>query len=251
MSAGRLTLLSALTIVALGPAAAGDFGRPDPSLLDGLIPRQFWTGPVTGYSNYPLTDAEEELRDRAYVLIRPEAPRGTWNVWVAEFYFTQLLPPSATHFDHTAYGRMLLWTPGRSEASQYNRLLDDMAGDGALIGPFVAVACQVGDLDTKRTRSLDYVGELTPAEAKNALGRVKENRMVTAWVQRALHHRVGSYRYALERLVIAVPSPLAIEAERVLTRLDNAVLAADAPLAQCGGEAIAVAAPIERPLVTK
>ncbi len=248
MDVRKLTLVSAITIVALGPVAAGDFGRPEPSLLDGLIPRQFWKGPVTGYSNYPLTDAEEDLRDRAYVLIRPNAPRGAWNVWVAEFYFTQLLPPSATYFDHTAYGRMLLWTPGRSEASQYNRLLDDMASDGQLLGPFVAVACQVGDLDGKRVRSLDYVGELSPAEEKNALGRVKENRMATAWVQRALHQRVGSYRYALERLVIAVPSPLAIEAERALARLDNAVLAADAPLTRCTGEAIAVATP---PLVTK
>src|SRR6185369_10371049 len=67
------------------PAAtrAGDFGRPKPSLLEGLIPRQFWQGPVTGYSGAPLTDLEIELRDRSYVLIRPNEPRGNWNIYIA------------------------------------------------------------------------------------------------------------------------------------------------------------------------
>jgi len=234
-----------------GLAHAGDFGRPSPSLLDGLIPRQFWKGPITGYSSFPITDLEEQLRDRSYALIRPNEPRGSWNVYIAGFQLAHLFPPDIARYDHTEYARMLLWTPSRSEASLYNRLIEDMAADGQLTGPFVAVACAVADLDLKRERSLVYVGELTNDEVGNALGRIRENRIITAWVQRALHWRLASYRYALDRLVIAVPSGLAVEAERALTRFERIVIEADAPLARCAGAQILAALPPARAIVTK
>jgi hypothetical protein len=247
----RLRLICiALAIAAPGLASAGDFGRPKPSLLEGLIPKQFWKGPVTGYSSFPLTDLEEELRDRSYALIRPNEPRGRWNIYIAGFQIAHLLPPSFTDYDYTQYARMLLWTPARSEASSYNRLMEDMAGDGKLIGAFVPVACAVADLDLKRERSLAYVGELADGEIANAFGRIRENRMVTAWVHRALHWRLASYRHALERLVISVPSQLAVEAERALARFQMIVIEADPPLARCAGAEF-IAIPIAKAIVTK
>ena len=234
-----------------GLAFGGDFGRPSPSLLDGLIPRQFWKGPVTGYSSFPITDLEEQLRDRSYALIRPNEPRGSWNIYIAGFQLAHLFPPAIAYYDHTEYARMLLWTPSRSEASLYYRLIEDMAADGQLTGPFVAVACAVADLDLKRERSLAYVGELTNDEVGNAFGRIRENRIITAWVQRALHWRLASYRYALERLVIAVPSGLAVEAERALGRFERIVLEADAPLARCAGAQILAALPPARAIISK
>src|SRR5581483_1913086 len=66
-------------------AQAGDFGRPSPSLLDGLIPKQFFKGPVFPQSTSPITDLEEELRDRSYALIHPNEPRGNWNLYIAGF----------------------------------------------------------------------------------------------------------------------------------------------------------------------
>jgi hypothetical protein len=251
MRARRPTVCVAFAIAIAGSAHAGDFGRPRPSLLEGLIPQQFWKGPVTGYSGYPFTDLEVELRDRSYALIRPNEPRGKWNIYIAGFQIAHLLPPGFSSYDHTEYARMLLWTPARSEASSYYRLMEDMASDGRLIGPFVAVACAVADLDMKRERSLAYVNELADGEAGNAFGRIRENRMVTAWVQRALHWRVASYRHALERLVIAVPSQLAVETERALTRFQQIVLEADPALSRCA--AAEFAAPVQevRPIVTK
>jgi hypothetical protein len=253
MHVRRLTLCIALAIAAPAGTEAGDFGRPKPSLLEGLIPQQFWKGPVTGYSGFPLTDPEVELRDRSYVLIRPNQPRGNWNIYIAGFQIAGLLPPPFVYSDYTEYSRMLLWTPARSEASSYNRLIDDMGEDGKLTGPFVAVACAVADLDLKRERSLAYVGDLPDWQISDAFGRIRENRMVIAWVQRALHWRLASYRYALERLVIAVPSARAVEAERALTRFSAIVAQADPALAHCAGaefaappEAVAIA-----PLVTK
>ena len=147
--------------------------------------------------------------------------------------------------------RMLLWTPSRSEASRYNRLIEDMDADGQLTGPFVAVACAVADLDLKRERSLALCRRADrTTRVGNAFGRIRENRLVTAWVQRALHWRLASYRYALERFVIAVPSGLAVEAERALGRFQTIVLEADPPLARCAGAEFAAAAPA-RPIVSK
>jgi hypothetical protein len=183
------------------------------------------------------------------VLIRPNEPRGSWNIYIAGFQIAGAFPPAYVYTDYTEYSRMLLWTPARSEASSYNRLIDDMAQDGRLIAPFVAVACAVADLDSKRERSLAYVGSLAEWEVANSLGRIRENRLVTAWVHRALHWRRASYRYALERLVITIPSVLAVDAERALTRFEAIVAQADPALAHCEGaefQAIAVA-----PLVTK
>jgi hypothetical protein len=231
----RGAALSIALALAPGLAQAGDFGRPSPSLLEGLIPKQFWKGPVFPRSTYPLTDLEEQLRDRSYALIRPNEPRGNWNVYIAGFQIAHLLPPAFTYTDHTEYARMLLWTLSRSEASLYNRLMEDLDADGQLAGPFVAVACAVADLDAKRERSLLYVSELTEGETGNAIGRIRENRMITAWVQRALHWRLASYRYALERFVIAVPSGLAVESERALKRFERIGVEADVPLARCAG----------------
>jgi hypothetical protein len=248
----NLALAFALTIAGIGSASAadGDFGRPRPSFLDGLIPPQFWKGPVTGHSSYPLTDAENELRDRAYTLIRPSEPRVEFDVVIARYRTIQVFPPTAANFDRTAYGRNVLWMPGRSEGSQYNQLIGDMVSDAQLIAPFIAVACHVADMDAKRARSLAYVTELTADQRENALGRITENRLTVGWVRDALRQRVASYRYALEHLVIAMPSTRAIEAERTLTRFERAIDAADVPLAKCAGE-IVVAAPAPLPIVTK
>src|SRR4051794_1170673 len=171
MSLRRLVFCIALAIAARVSTQAGDFGRPKPSLLEGLIPQQFWKGPVTGYSNYPVTELELELRDRSYALIRPNEPRGNWNIYIAGFRITGAFPPAYVYTDHTEYALMLLSTPARSEASSYNRLIDDMGEDGKLTGPFVAVACAVADFDLKRERSLAYIGELSDWEVGNAFGR--------------------------------------------------------------------------------
>jgi hypothetical protein len=215
----------------------GDFGRPKPSLFEGLIPKQFWKGPVEPQSAFPLTDLEVELRDRSYALIRPNEPRGKWNVYIAEFQLAHMFPPEFDEpYDYTEYGRMLLQTLARSEASSYNRLIEDMAADGALVAPFVRVACTIYDLDIKRQQSLAYVTELTKDETTNAIGRMRENRLTTEWVRRSLYQRLGSYRYALERLVISVPSRLAVEAERMHKRFEAIVVHADPELARCAGE---------------
>ena len=45
------------------------------------------------------------------------------------------------------------------------------------------------------------------------------------WVKGSLQERAASYKIALERLVIAAPSPVAVEAERALTLLQQRIIA--------------------------
>ena len=94
-----------------------------------------------------------------------------------------------------------------------------MAADGELVGPFVAVACAVADMDRQ--------ARAQPRLCRRAVGRRDRATRSgasarTGWsppgCSARLHWRLASYRYALERLVIAVPSPLAVEAERALKR---------------------------------
>ena len=168
-----------------GLAFGGDFGRPSPSLPDGLIPRQFWKGPVTGYSSFPITDLEEQLRDRSYALIRPNEPRGSWNIYIAGFQLAHLFPPAIAYYDHTEYARMLLWTPSRSEASLYYRLIEDMAADGQLTGPFVAVACAVDRIAMGTAGRPGLAGPAAQAALAALAGAALDPDLVRIWAGQA------------------------------------------------------------------
>jgi hypothetical protein len=236
----------------LGAPRDGNFGRPGPSVFDGLLPNQLTLGPVTRVPGDPLTDAEEELRNRAYDLIRLPQRREEWKLILASARVAKLLPPSLLAFDRAAYGNMLVGLPFRSETGRYSRLLEDVIGDSMLIGPFMAVACLVFDMDAKRERSLPYVAGLTEGERADAEARVIENRLVVTWVERSLEQRAWSYRYAAERLVIASPSPMAIEAERAIDRLRAQIAGVEAYLTPCGGgTAVVLQASPPRRLITK
>ena len=58
-------------------------------------------------------------------------------------------------------------------------------------------------------------------ELANTVTRIRENDAIQRWVQESVHERVESYRIALERMVIAAPSPMAVDAERALTLLQQ------------------------------
>ena len=70
---------------------------------------------------------------------------------------------------------------------------------------------------------------MSPGEQINAVNRTQENRAIVAWVCRAVKARIVAYRFALERLVIAVPSPGAAEADRAIGLLQRQLAAS------CGG----------------
>lgn len=199
----------------------GDFGRVRPSLVTDDM--HAWVGAeaarsyVEPVSAFPLTDDERLLRDLAYPLIEPPYDRQRWYSVLNEYGLSGFFRRDWWFFDHTAYGIRLMESPFRSATGRYQQLVEDVRNDVVRIDRFFLAARRVLDLDRKRQKSFAYVNELSPPELANARARVMENILIIGWVQRSLAERCGSYRFALERLVIATPSQLAVEAERQIT----------------------------------
>ena len=209
-----------------------DFGRVRPSLQSDNI--HSWMGPaVTGHygeaeSAFRLTDDERLLRDLAYPLIEPPYERQRWYSVLNEYGLSGIFQPDWWRYDESAYAAEMFEVPARSTETYYSRLIDDIRNDIVRIPPFAVVARRVGDMDSRRDKSLRYISDLSPREHGNAIARIGENALIARWVHQSVSERIIAYRYALERLVISSPSRLAAEAERQLSlmriRLADAAL---------------------------
>jgi hypothetical protein len=209
-------------LIMIGGCANGDFGRVRPSLSNDGI--HDWIGrdaagvggPV---SDYPLTDDERLLRDLAYPLLEPPYDRNRWYSVLGEYGVRPTPGRNGLPDDRAAYWRHLDVDRRRSERSSYAQIMADARNDVVRIEPFFAAAWRVTDMDRKRLRSLDHVSHATTSEHRNAFARTRENAAIVGWVCRSLGDRTDTYRYALERLVLAMPSPTAVETERSLNLL--------------------------------
>jgi hypothetical protein len=222
VSVAGLTLI--LSSLALGGCSGGDFGRTREDFRNDDMHR--WIGgEVTGSvglrsSQFQLTDYERQLRDLAYPLIEPPHSRPAWKSVFGDY--RPIASPwrqGAPAFDRSAYGRMLIDEPHRSDASRYAQLIDDVRDDITRFEPFFAAAIRVLDLDRKRNASLGHVSELSPRERADAVARMEENTLIVQWVQQCLERRISSYHWALERLVIQAPDNMAADADRLITEL--------------------------------
>lgn len=241
-----------LLILTPGFAAAGDLGRADPNFWDGLFPKQLYLGPVAPlsfppadmpHSLYPLTDDEASLREQSFSILQPPQHREVWKTLMDSWVQATAFPLDILGADPYAYANMLIGMPFASEAGRYSRLIDDVGSDYLLLGPFMVTACRVVDMDARRAQSLTHVQAFTDYEINNALARNEENRTLIAGAELTLNDRVWSYRYAVNRLVIAVPSRLAVQAERAVERYAVQVAAIAPYLAKCIAP-VAVAPPI-------
>jgi len=203
-----------------------DFGRVRPSVLNNDDVHT-WMGPAAARGpgtnlawRHQLTEEERTLRDLAYPLIEPPYDRQQWYSVLGEIGVGSRPWP---YPDRSAYASRLFTTAYRSQTARYNRLIEDIRNDVVRIDPFFSSARYVAEMDRKREKALAYVSNLTAEERDNTLQRVAENRNIVRWVQGSLHERTESYRVALERMVIAAPSPIAVEAERSLTLLQQRI----------------------------
>jgi hypothetical protein len=209
-----------------GCGVKGDFGRVRPSLASDDI--HAWLGPAAlrrgggriYASKDQLTDDERLLRDLAYPLIDPPYDRNKWDSVLREFGYNRQDKPYPRPSE---YASRLLTTAYRSQTARYNRLIEDIRSDVIRLDPFFATAHYVVDMDIKREKSLAYVSNLTNDDRANALQRIAENRAIVRWVEGSLRERAAAYKIALERMVIAAPSPVAVEAERALTLLHQRI----------------------------
>ncbi len=171
-------------------------------------------------SRYPLTDDENELRDRAWRFLMPAKERVWFEAAIADLVRTRVLPVDLYPADRTAYHHALMSESFRSPASRYRQLSEDAFVDLKLIGPFAARASRVMAADRVRLGSLSHVRHVDEEQIHHALARVAENRCLIAWVRHETYGRLIAYRYALEHLVIEAPQGDAVGAERTLTSLE-------------------------------
>jgi hypothetical protein len=246
-------------LLLLGACSAnGDFDRVKPNLVSDDI--HDWVGrdaareagaPV---SQLPLTDEERTLRDVAYPLIEPPFDRARWYAIINEYGLTHR--DGWPKFTLGGYSARLMGEHYRSATARYDRLNNDIRDDVQRVPEFFAAARTVLDLDNKRAQSFAYASGLTRAEKGNATARIAENAFVVGWVQRAVADRSAAYCFALQRLVIATPNPMAVEVERSLTLL-NARIAENHVLTgrRFGPESVScgprVAAVVPGPIVSK
>jgi hypothetical protein len=209
--------LSAL-VVSANLATAGDFGRP--KYYFEAEPGAFIIGgdphaPEVVVPAFPWTDDERELRKLADGLVLPpdSPPVGFWG--------DRRIVAPASAVDPTAYAAALLASPVNSSAARYARLIDHIRNDVQRWETFLPAWRIVADLDGKRLRSIRYLSVISPAELAAVDQRVAENHGVFAAARAAALDRAASYRFAMERLVIAQPSPMAVEAERTLRDLER------------------------------
>jgi hypothetical protein len=258
---GRAFGDASLCLLILIGCQNGDFGRVRPSLVtDGIhnwVGRDADRGAGNPISLFPLTDDEILLRDYAYQFIEPPYDRQRWYSVLGEWGMTHYFKPEWYRCDETAYAGHLMNAYVRSEFARYARLDDDMRNDITRLDYFLPVARRVLDIDGKRDKSLGLVGVLSGPESANAKARIVENILVVAWVQQALADRAASYRFALERLLIAVPYPAAVDVERSLTYLQTRIGEATLVTPPAGFVVAGARAPVPplitkaRPLVTK
>jgi hypothetical protein len=219
-------------VLLAGCARTGDFGRVKPSPFHAenvpIISASPFDDP-DAISPTVWTDDERELRDRAYTLLEPAGGRVTFDEVLLDFRAGRRPPINWAARPHGQYVERLMTTPFRSSTARYERLISDIRNDMQLMGPFFETASRVADMDLRRKQSLSLVSNLTPDEKEMALNRIAENAAMVEWVCGCLIAHERSYRFALERLVITLPAPVAAEAERVLNAFTRKLEAG------CGG----------------
>src|SRR5580704_3717553 len=223
------SLAAFVTLAVAGCTSIGDFGRLQSPLVTDDV--HAWLGQeAAAHASAPvsvnnLTDDERALRDLAFPLIEPPYDRVRWDAVVYEYGQKRAFRRDLWTFDTAAYYAHLMGEFHRSSIARYNRLIDDIRNDIVRIEPFFQTARRVVDVDQRREKSMQYVADLTPPERISALARVGENSLTVAWVHHSLTERCAGYRFALEHLTVAEPAPIAAEAERVLTQLQQQIAA--------------------------
>lgn len=207
--------------------ANGDFGRLHRALVSddmhAWVAKEAPERQGKPASQFRLTDAERQLRDLAYPLIEPPYDRQRWYSVLAEYGLAGAM--RIPYPEPAAYAERLLSTPVRSQTALYAKLVEDVRQDVVRIDPFFAVARYVIDMDHKREASMEHFASTNRDQREDAQARIAENRAVIRWVQKSLAARAAAYQYALSRLVVEAPSPMAAEAERSLTLLQSRIAA--------------------------
>ena len=229
---------STLLLSMLLAACSGDFDRPRPLVFG---EDSTFGVPLAlvepAQSQFAFTDAERRMRELAYPLLLPPDAGGLWDLVPVDLSYLAVMAEQGPPYDVKAYGTALLTIPARSEVERYARLIDAITADMSRIDLFNATARHVLEADRERLHNLSAVPGLTAAEQQSARARVAENARIIKRVGVCLHLRAAAYRYAGQRLAIAVPSHLLADVDRKLATYERRINPVDgiADAAPLGG----------------
>ncbi len=219
-----LALPAILSSLLLAACTTGDLGRPRPSIFcDQFAPAMGeWSARMRGEASswFHLTDDEQQMRARAWRLVMPAHELSTFESQLSALAHARILPAEAQSSAVSDYQRALTSGSFASQASRYNRLAEDANADRALLGPFRANAIRVVNADRARLRTLAASPRVPVESRAPAQARGRENEGLILWVCERLRFRVSSYRYALDNLVVEMPSREAVRAERAIMGLE-------------------------------
>ncbi len=209
----------------------GDFGRAEASFThDEVLPglgevRAGLAGePV---STFNQTDEEREMADRAWrFLIAPHAKDWFFDI-ATEMRRTRLVAAEEARFSIARYYQHLSTDRYRSSRVRFRRLEDDIKADIATVPGTFAAVCAVLEIDHRRSLALREMGAVGPDMAAEAAQRRAENAAVIGWLTEALRYRHGSYRYALDHLLVETPHEEARAADHQLALFEPYVIAAE------------------------
>ena len=223
---GRATsfvFLIAAACLSGGCVLNGDFGRIRPELtaenMHDWVGRDAAVATGSAPSEFRTTDQERDLRDRAYALIEPPYNRGRWDSVMREYGPQERSREAAAVRPHrislqAAQGLSPFRGVGLC-ADHHRRPQRRRRGCSRSSPSPPASPTWTGGA----RRAWCTCRTSTRARRGNAIARNRENAAIIAWVCVALKERVASYRYALERLVVAVPNADAAEADRAIALL--------------------------------
>lgn len=227
----RAVASAALSCLLLaGCSTTGDLGRPRPNIFSDQITPALgewsarWRGEAASW--FRKTDDEEELRARAWRLVMPAHERSVFEREVSALAHARILPVEAQSGTISDYYGALTSGSYASQASRYNRLAEDAGADRALLGPFRGNAIRVINADRVRLRALEASPQIPPEHRDAAQDRIVENEGLMLWVCERVGFRLKSYRYALDNLVVSMPSREAVRAERAIMGLESELAAA-------------------------
>jgi hypothetical protein len=216
--------VAGLAVALLGPAAAGDLGRPDPAqggLFDSLRPRLV-------PAELSTTDEEREMHDRFWRFM--QLPVGPGRVASLGGKGRPVDPAAAG----MGYYRWLMGTEFASARVRYARLADDVKADLGTLPAAFAAACAVAGIDRQRRIAAHGLDDIEPAMIAAAERRAADNAADMSRFATALGWRLDGYAYALDHLLVDAPYEDAVAVDALLGELEPWVDEA-ARGAFCGG----------------
>ena len=170
-----------------------------------------------------MTDDERLLRDLAYPLIEPPYDRQRWYSFLNEYGIARIFRHDWSRFDEHG---LCAGAARAFRCARKRHAMRDSMTTSATIAPASRRSSRWRPAFSTWTANARRVGlgailRCSEWEQRNALARNAENSLVVSWVQWSLAARAVSYRFALERLVIMAPMPVASEVERSLIALQD------------------------------